>query len=81
MKDYQISLMDGDPHNFKEMISHLYQLNELMFSKKACIKHHAEARFEDLMKGEFYNFAMKKDLPVRRGCSIRKRVTHFHFTS
>ncbi len=31
-------------------------------SKKTVIKHHPEARLEDLMKGEFFNCVFKKSL-------------------
>jgi hypothetical protein len=37
------------------MIHHSFLLNELMMPKKARIKHHVEAHFENLVKGECFH--------------------------
>jgi hypothetical protein len=42
------------------MIHHSCQLAELMFSKKACIKHHAEAYLEDPLQGGFLSMLQRK---------------------
>jgi nicotinamidase-related amidase len=46
--------------------------------KKALIEHHPEARFEEIMRGEFFNLAPKKSLLLCQECPIRKQLAYFH---
>jgi hypothetical protein len=49
--------------------------------KEALIKHHPEARFEVILRGEFFNLAPKKSLLLCQECPIRKRLAYFHGTN
>ncbi len=42
-------------------------------SKRTLMKHHPEDRFEDLMKGEFFNGAFKKSLLLSHEGPPRKQ--------
>jgi hypothetical protein len=63
------------------MIHCSYPLSDWMISKNAWIKRHTEARFEDLMKGEFFNLPLKKDLLLCREFLIRERLAFLHLMS
>ena len=49
--------------------------------KKALIEHHPEARFEVMMREEFFNLAPKKSLLLCQECPVRKKLAYFHGTN
>jgi len=58
-----------------------YQVSQLTTSKKICFKRHTEARLEDLETGSFFNWVLKKNLPICQNCPIKKRLTSFELVN
>ena len=50
-------------------------------TKEIVTKHHLEARFEVLMREEFFNLAPKESLLLCQECPIRKQLAYFHGTN
>jgi hypothetical protein len=62
--------------NRQEMISCPNQPGQLMISKQACSKRYEIGQredFDDLMKGDVFNYAYKKGLSLCRTCPIGKK--------
>jgi hypothetical protein len=63
--------------NQSKMISCPYQPGQLMISKHACSKRHLTARqenYEDLLKGDLFNYSYKSGLVRCRECPIGKKL-------
>jgi len=60
------------------MIPWPYPFDQWMTLKNNFIKHHAEADFEDPVKGDFFNCALIKDLNLYLESSIRKGLHLVH---
>ncbi len=61
-----------------EMVSCPYQPGNLMISKNACSKRYRLGRkekFEDLLKGDLFNYTYKRGLSLCRSCPIGKNAT------
>lgn len=62
--------------NRRKMVDCPYQPGQLMISKQACGKRYAMGRrenFEDLMKGDIFNYTYKRGLSLCRECPIGKK--------
>ncbi len=55
------------------------ELSQWTISKKAYNRHHAGARFEDPVKGDFFNYAPKRGLYLCLESSVRKGLDSFHY--
>jgi hypothetical protein len=63
--------------NRQEMICCPYQPGQLMISKQSCSKRYEIGQredFDDLMKGDVFNYAYKKGLSLCRNCPIGKKL-------
>ena len=60
------------------MIHCSYPFDQWRTQKNICIKHHAEAHFEDPIKETLLRYAPKKCLYLCLECPIRKGVDFFH---
>lgn len=59
--------------NRHEIISCPYQPGKLMISKNACTKRYVQSRkenYQDMLKGDLFNYAYKKGLTLCRDCPI-----------
>jgi hypothetical protein len=55
-----------------EKMGHGYDPIPKKFPQKTLIKRYPEDHFEDLMKGEFFNFVLKKNLLFSHECTTKK---------
>jgi hypothetical protein len=63
--------------NQHEMFYCPHQPGKLMISKNACAKRHLQAgkeEYQDLMKGNLFNYTYKRGLALCRECSIGRRL-------
>ena len=63
--------------NQHEMFYCPHQPGKLMISKNACAKRHLQAgkeEYQDLMKGDLFNYTYKRGLALCRECPIGKRL-------
>jgi hypothetical protein len=63
--------------NQQEMFYCPHQPGKLMISKNACAKRHLQAgkeEFQDLMKGDLFNYTYKRGLALCRECPIGKSL-------
>ena len=63
--------------NQEDMVSCPYQPGNLVISKVACAKRYWMARnedYQDLMKGDVFNYTYKRGLTLCRECSIGKQL-------
>jgi len=63
--------------NQQEMICCPYQPGNLMISKNACSKRYGMGQkedYQDLMKGDVFNYAHKRGLSLCRECPIGKEL-------
>lgn len=64
--------------NRQEMICCPYQPGQLMISKQSCSKRYEIGQredFDDLMRGDVFNYAYKKGLSLCRNCPLGKKLT------
>ena len=61
------------------MIHCPYPFDQWMTLKGIYIKHHAEAHFEDTLKGDFFNYLPKKGICLYLESSIRRGLHTFHY--
>ncbi len=64
--------------NRTKMISCPYQPGNLTISKNSCSKRYRMGRkekFEDLLKGDLFNYTFKRGLSLCRTCPIGKSLT------
>ncbi len=67
-----------------EMVSCPYQPGNLVISKDACSKRYRLGRkekFEDLLKGDLFNYTYKRGLSLCRSCPIGKSLAVFRQTN
>jgi hypothetical protein len=63
--------------NQEDMVCCPHQPGKLMISKSACAKRYWMARdedYQDLMKGDVFNYSHKRGLSLCRECSIGKQL-------
>jgi hypothetical protein len=73
----QMEVKEWLAKNQQEMICCPYQPGNLMISKNACSKRYwmgQKEDYQDLMKGDVFNYAYKRGLSLCRECSIGKEL-------
>jgi hypothetical protein len=73
MGERQLAVKEWLAKNQQEMICCPYQPGNLMISKNACSKRYWMGRkeeYQDLMKGDFFQYAYKRGLSLCRTCPI-----------
>jgi len=77
MGEGQLAVKEWLMKNQEDMVSCPNQPGNLMLSRSACAKRYWMARnedYQDLMKGDVFNYTYKRGLSLCRGCSIGKQM-------
>jgi len=78
MGERQLAVKEWLATNQQEMIRCPYQPGNLMISKNACSKRYFMGRqedYQDLLKGDVFNYAYKRGLSLCRECPIGKQLS------
>ena len=73
----QVAVKEWLAKNQEDMVCCPHQPGKLMISKSACAKRYWMARdedYQDLMKGDVFNYSFKRGLSLCRECSIGKQL-------
>jgi len=77
MGESQVAVKEWLVKNQEDMVSCPNQPGNLMLTKSACAKRYWMARnedYQDLMKGDVFNYTYKRGLSLCRECSIGKQM-------
>ena len=77
MGESQRAVKEWLAKNHEDMVSCPYQPGNLMISKSACARRYWMGRnedYQDLMKGDVFNYSYKRGLSLCRECSIGKQL-------
>ena len=77
MGEGQVAVKEWLAKNQEDMVCCPHQPGKLMISKSACAKRYWMARdedYQDLMKGDVFNYSYKRGLSLCRECSIGKQM-------
>lgn len=77
MGESQLAVKEWLEKNQQEMICCPHQPGNLMISKNACSKRYWMGRsedYQDLMKGDVFNYSYKRGLSLCRECPIGKQL-------
>jgi hypothetical protein len=77
MGESQLAVKEWLAKNQQDMICCPYQPGNLMISKNACSKRYWMGRnedYQDLMKGDVFNYSYKRGLSLCRECPIGKQL-------
>ena len=77
MGEGQLAVKEWLAKNQEDMVCCPHQPGNLMISKSACAKRYWMARnedYQDLMKGDVFNYSYKRGLSLCRECSIGKQM-------
>ena len=77
MGEGQVAVKEWLAKNQEDMVCCPHQPGNLMISKSACAKRYWMARnedYQDLMKGDVFNYSYKRGLSLCRECSIGKQL-------
>ena len=77
MGQSQLAVKEWLAKNQEDMVCCPHQPGNLMISKSACARRYWMARsedYQDLMKGDVFNYSYKRGLSLCRECSLGKQL-------